>query len=280
MKRGSTDVDWVIAIGLFITFLLSILVFLKPGITAPHRPEALLDIVEDGIKQETQIGGPGIYWTIYEVPLYLKEKVTSSGCFKIPFEFEGWKQSDFNLYKITGDINNKPTDPVDPTKQTPIPFKLDGGFIIFKPEFSSVGKKEIFILDYSENLVFSQSSTHDVNCEDPPIYIEETDLSGNPNFKYDYGVIEPIKGISQKIINDLKTQADMNLDSYNDLKISYGFPITKEFSVHLIYPDNTIFDFQPMKPEIDANIFVREWSDFILNDNGLRDPVIVNIRVW
>lgn len=292
MKRGSTDVDWVIATGLFIVFLLSIFVFLKPGITAPHKPEALLDIVEDGIRKESAWRGTGIYWTLYEVPLYLKKDagVVGDDCFKIPFDYV-WSQDRFDLYKITGD------NPLNP-KQTPLPFRLDGTYIIFKPQLSSTDK-EIFVLDYSKNPLFSQRivSINVVSCAidgGNEILIEEIGKSGKPNFEYSYGVIESIKGISayaakEGMIGYYQEDDGNRPDRYNkQLKEKMGFPFTKEFSVHIksvgtsppALCNNGECNFQPMPPEIDANIFVREWSDFILNYNGLRTPVTVNLRVW
>ena len=296
MKRGSTDIDWVIAIVLFIIFLLSIFVFLKPGIIQPHKPESLLDIVEDKLRNETSSEGTGIYYTLYETPLYIENKNNIVGikCLKIPFNYD-WPQEGFDVYKLTGEETNLANLP-DPDKQNPVSYLLDGYNIIIKVTLLTT-EKDRFAFVYSDNPVFSQRSVKsnilniDTDCggTPPTLLIEEIDPldPSNINFEYNYGVTDHIRGISiyatTRIVNDYNDNDPNKPDKYNnELKPKYGFPLLKEFSIHIKgTTDSTIeYNFQPIQPEVDANVFVREWSDFILETNGIRKPANVNIRIW
>ena len=285
MKRGSTDIDWVIAIVLFIIFLLSIFVFLKPGIVQPHKPESLLDIVEDKLRNESSSKGIGIYWTLYETPLYIENKdITVIKCIKIPFTY-GWNKNEFDVYKITGDTSTPP-DPnnlPDPNKENPLPFYIDGENIVIKTALTN--SKDIFIIESSKNDLFSGKGgdlNFDVDCASEVIdQIETVGPEEIIHFQYSYGVTDPINGISLDAIQNIRSNY-LDPTKYNDeLKPKYGFPLLKEFSVYIKgsdYPN--IQPFEPVQPEVDANVFVREWSDFILEPNGIRKPVNVNIRVW
>lgn len=292
MKRGSTDIDWVIAIVLFIIFLLSIFVFLKPGIVQPHKPESLLDIVENKLRNDTSPDGTGIYYTLYETPLYLENKdgIVGAKCFKIPFQYD-WSQEGFDVYKLTGDEAD-PNNLPDSNKQNPISYFLDGDNIVVKTTLLTT-EKDIFAFIYSNNQVFSQrivkSNILDMaDCSDPTLLIEQIDPSDSSiNFEYNYGVTDHIKGAStyatERIIYDYQDNDPNKSERYNnELKLKYGFPLLKEFSIHIKgTADLTIeYNFQPIQPEVDANVFVREWSDFILETNGIRKPVNLNIRIW
>ena len=63
-KRGSTHVDWVMSIGIFLIYLLALFIIIKPGVREIYSEDTLLSIVENNVKGN-------IVWTIKETPLFI-----------------------------------------------------------------------------------------------------------------------------------------------------------------------------------------------------------------
>lgn len=51
-KRGDTHIDWIISLGIFIVFILLLLVWIKPGYEPKYEEETLIDIVKNGIEKD------------------------------------------------------------------------------------------------------------------------------------------------------------------------------------------------------------------------------------
>ena len=275
-KRGLSDIDWIIGSGLFLVSLITIIVFLKPGINPVNTPDSLLNMLEDNFKKEIPTnlseGGSGVYWTLYETPLYMEAvNLNGENCIKVPFRYD-WEISNVDLYELIEDQN----DPSIKIK-TLTPFYKDGDNIIFKTTLLT-SKKGIFMLDYSNSIIYTfradKSSDGNVYCGIPQIITEPAD-PGTINFVPEYGVTEKINGIPSLFIDKTWTRAD-----YNYVKTILNYPELKEFSIIVDYTDpKTDFIFEPVKP-LDVNVFTRSWSDFILHYNGTREPVKVIVKVW
>lgn len=296
-KRGFSHIDWIIGSGLFLIGIITILIFLKPGIIPIHNQNTLLDIVEDNFRKEAtqpfsktgEIGG--VYWNLTEIPLYIYEKIEiSSECIKVPFEYD-LNEGEFDIYKISGDtddLNNLP----DANKESPIPYSKSGNSIIFK---TTLLTKDVFIIDASKSFIFpyrTKKSSHENICPPDIDPIEpKTIVDGLEvvNFEVKYGVAEQIKGVSKNMLTGEWEQF------YPQIKDRWGYPNLKEFSIFTRNtPDPNTPDpnagcssedqfmwcnFEPVKPG-DVNVFTRTWSDFILNYNGIKKPVIITIKVW
>ena len=50
MKKGINYIDWVIAIGIFIVYIIFIFVVFKPGIRDPSSPSYMIDIVKTNVR--------------------------------------------------------------------------------------------------------------------------------------------------------------------------------------------------------------------------------------
>lgn len=51
-KRGETHIDWVISLGIFIVFILLLLVWIKPGYEPKYEEETLIDVIKNGIEND------------------------------------------------------------------------------------------------------------------------------------------------------------------------------------------------------------------------------------
>ena len=92
-KRGLADVDWIIASGVFLVSLVTVLIFIKPGIIPLHSSDALLDLVEDNFKkdllaQDNKLTG-GVYWTMQQTPIFLsKDNIQGLKCIQLDFPYD------------------------------------------------------------------------------------------------------------------------------------------------------------------------------------------------
>ena len=81
-KKGGGHVDWIISIGIFLIYLLSMFVLIKPGIIPTHDSDTLLDIIEENVREDffvalsfdndpTNDDVGGFYWTLNKLPLFV-----------------------------------------------------------------------------------------------------------------------------------------------------------------------------------------------------------------
>lgn len=64
MKKAATHIEWVISMGIFLIFIISLFIVLKPGYKQPFAGDTLLNILEDNFNEE-------VYWTIKTTPLII-----------------------------------------------------------------------------------------------------------------------------------------------------------------------------------------------------------------
>ena len=283
-KRGLADVDWIIASGVFLVSLVTVLIFIKPGIIPLHSSDSLLDLIENNFKKDLlaedgKLTG-GVYWTVQQTPIFLtKDNIEGLNCIQIDFPYD-ISANKMRIYKDTG---RKDEDAV--------PFEIGSGNLIFKADLNS--EKNIYYI-YSSNNELYKNVDIITDCTDDITIKKETenpDGSKTINFVYEYGVNENLKGIARPIV-DLTIE---NIDSvlvYNALKNLYGYPKLKEFALLIsntasqdcsFDPQNgdtsVNCEFQPLNPG-DVDVYARLWSDFILDYNGARYPVTIAIKVW
>ena len=284
-KRGLADVDWIIASGVFLVSLVTVLIFIKPGIIPLHSSDALLDLVEDNFKkdllaQDNKLTG-GVYWTMQQTPIFLsKDNIQGLKCIQLDFPYDIIA----NKIRIYNDTGRKDEDAV--------PFEISPGKLIFKANLNS--EKNIYYIYSSNNELYKNLDITTDCAEDTAVKNETENPDGSKtiNFVYEYGVTENLKGIARPIV-DLTIENINSLVVYNALKNLYGYPKLKEFALSFTNnaqnqqdcafnpPDDTQVncDFQPIKSG-DVNVYVRSWSDFILDYNGVRHPVTIAIKVW
>lgn len=264
-KKGDGHVDWIISIGIFLVFLLSIFVIIKPGIEPNYDYNTLLDNLEEHVKGDFNWASDyfgGFYWNLYKIPLYIKGGTVTSGCIKIDFPYSATK----------GGLNVYSTEIVN-GEEILTPIKRDfsnNNLFIDVTNLNSDYKK--FMIYYSDNPVYGEyhsgSSQENIgNCVD----------NSNGAFDYNLGINEKTSGVAEGVLGLLKLN---DKAFYKDkLKRYYGYPQSKEFSITITTNSDT-FTYEPIKPDVKSNVYVREWGDYILNYDGTRTPVKVSIKVW
>ncbi|MEK6861417.1 MAG: hypothetical protein AABY07_05585, partial [Nanoarchaeota archaeon] len=92
-KKGAEHVDWAISIGIFILFLLSILVYIKPVYKPTYEAETLGEMVKNSFLSENNA-------TIYKLPLKVSSCITT-GCDHTKFNINDLKD---NVLIMSNDV--------------------------------------------------------------------------------------------------------------------------------------------------------------------------------
>ena len=280
-KRGLADVDWIIASGVFLVSLVTVLIFIKPGIIPLHSSDALLDIIEHNFRKDINLGMllnaneaevSGVYWNLYKTPLFIETvnlySPPTTNCIELDFPYD-WLENKITVF--------------NDSFQSPVPFRLNGNKLIIMANLTTHSPdKEVYYIYYTnyEDILPKQTLDTSIGSQDCPSGVSQRIVTTpilTENFKQEYGVTESSKGISEKIIELGLTNIN-NIFGYNFLKERYGYPKLKEFSIEL-QSNNNYPKFEPIKPG-DVNVYTRSWSDFVLYTNGTREPVIITIKVW
>jgi len=245
MNKKGDHIDWIISIGIFLVFLMTIFVILKPGIIPEYKNDLLFSIVEENLKNEGRdlITNDylGIYWTLYKTPLF----VNTEECVKIDFPFSGNEK--FNKVYV------KKPDTISPAGS------VSGNLL----RASESKKYDLLHSKESFSLVSTQPCTKP-DGSDPDI-LDEGD--------YTYGTTESFNGISLTKINNLRSQG------YTNLKTKWNYPAIKEFKINVGNTPTDVVGFSG-DPPIDVPVYTKSWSDWVLYEDGSRMSKTVTIMVW
>jgi len=284
MKKGTIHLDWIISIGIFLIYILFFFVFISPFYKSPTQEGVImLDILEDNLREE-------VYWNITRVPVFIDCKNKCQGgsapdgiediCLpSFPFE---WSWDKIMLVNDTA-------DPVN------INFEIDencgdnglaassGNYITdLTFNYDLINDMQVFWIIYNEEASYPNVPwVCNYQGEDDCIFLEYKD-NGAKDYVYYYGLAEEIFGIGEHKLAGL---------DYEGIKEKWRFPEGADFGMKVIYlEDNTpIFKLNieesaeedyKYKAYEQANIYVREWTDYILNEKGTKDAVKINIAVW
>ena len=72
-----------------------------------------------------------------------------------------------------------------------------------------------------------------------------------------------------------------NQTEYSALKKQWGFPNSRELSFMVLNASGSvIYDYSPEKPPSTANVYVKEWHDYILDKYGAKTRYKIRVKVW
>lgn len=95
------------------------------------------------------------------------------------------------------------------------------------------------------------------------------------NPAYDVGIAEVLTGF------DVSALGDFNYTS-NEIKALWNFPEDSDFRIVIYDPLNKkyIFDYKTREVDATADVFSKEYNDYVLDKFGNRTKVIVTIMTW
>jgi hypothetical protein len=251
MKRASTNVDWVISLGIFLTYILFLFIFLKPGIHKVYQEESLFTLLEQNIYSEAN-------HTLDIIPLYITS--TGPGCFKVECEFPyDWDKSN----TVIVDDNNQEID-----------YNLINGRDKIRFNFN--------FIDTGAILFFLHSNVETYN---PPAGCIPT---GKPAITTcELGTKETKRGLYNKSLQglsgvnkDIEWNCKERENGYETLKEEWNFPLNKEFSLYT-KEGMSYKNICNGENELNqTNVFVNEFKDILLYKYGDKTDILVNMRIW
>ncbi|MFH1455924.1 MAG: hypothetical protein ABIF40_03165 [archaeon] len=277
-KKGAVHVDWIISISIFIVFVLLLIILIQPSMTPVYDLSSLSEIVDARLDKNTK-------WEIEKTAIFLEGGTQMvNGIVSItdffPFEKDPTSQ---NKYAIVDEINNEVDSIININSN-----------IGSKDNIQFIGTPgNYYWLLYSADADFDHDGlppAGDVFCYDVD------DTLGVCEDKYVLGATETLEGFNFKALDDLQTLCNTD---YEIIKTNFNYPENKEFSIYYVYTDDAVYDFtetiglcnwdynaNPNRPHTEitpyeqANIFVKEYLYWILNEDGTTDSILVNIKVW
>ena len=246
MKKGAIHVDWVISIGIFLTYIAILMLYVKPGQIPAYKDSDLIQIISNKFEEETT-------WTIKEVPVYVANCNTGAGGAGVGPRIKVWieeKSTDWDpQIKLIIDEENSVYEfnnkiPYSPKKSDPelinLELKKQPGSTTCNPE--NIGTPE------------DLTGINKDNC-----------FPGNP----------PNSGCVEKLKNN-------NEQDYKNLKDDWKIPKQKDFEIVIEnLEDNTKEQVtKSPKPPEGVNVFVREYFNQYVNKDGVTTPIQITIKVW
>jgi len=274
-KKGAVHVDWIISISIFIVFVLLLIILIQPSMTPVYDLNSLSEIINSHLDKD-------IKWEIEKTAIFLEGGTQMvNGVVYItdffPFEKDPSSQ---NKYAIIDETNNEVNSIVN------INLNVNAKDNI---QFQGTPGNYYWLL-YSADGDFNHNTPigSDVFCYDVD------DTLGVCEDEYVLGATETLEGFSQSALDDLQTLCSTN---YEIVKTNFNYPENKEFSIYYVYTDDAMYDFSAtigvcnwdynvnnpyteVAPYEQANIFVKEYLYWILNEDGTTDSILVNIKVW
>ncbi|MEW6063089.1 MAG: hypothetical protein AB1571_01830 [Nanoarchaeota archaeon] len=260
MKKGVSHIDWVVSMGLFIVYVLILFIFIKPGYRPIDEGKILLKIVENDFRD-------GFYWDIDKIPLFIRvsdNQYSSPGCKKSGPGSEYNDNLEIADFPFNWNNNNFFMKNEDQTKLIKSNLKGEATkYLDFRADSIQAGTNKYWLF-YNKAEAYGSEFLKEEVCGTPG----KPSCNTEDCFDYILGVNERLGGIKP-------------IDRLSVLKY-LDYPSTREFSITIYNKDgSTAYSYSTAgEPPINVNVYVKQWSDWILNKDGTNMPVTVNIRAW
>ncbi len=242
-KKGFSYVDVAVSVGIFLLGIIIALVLMRQGIKTEDTGSLILPDIRYRFENYTS-------YTIYRHPFFISNipgNTPTHYQIQFPFNYNprNIKLVDYHFNDKQLSINSLTTVPIIQFSDT-IPDD----------------KKHIYYILYSDQFNFNNNNNPSITLDNPA---QNT---------YQIGLSDQITGISVDKFN--------NLPSYNILKDTLKIPTYNDFSIFIYDPqmNNVLYSYDNVQPTEDKQVYVLQYSAYLLYDNSTRRPVTVNIRTW
>ncbi|MEA3378191.1 MAG: hypothetical protein U9Q69_00985 [Nanoarchaeota archaeon] len=263
-KKGATHVDWAVSMGIFVVYILSMFIFVQPGVQKVFREDNLINIIETNIKQDIQVEHE-------KTPLIVEYTK------KVHSDFNGIKlQNIITPFDAGGNEDFMITDSSGNELGRDIEVGVDGeADLAFNYDFPAgeIGEKFLFYLFYAPGF-YAGSLSYDEGKS-----LADADIS--------FGTTE------RDIYNTQQALESGCEEGYKQLKADWGYPQNKDFNISFVvakpgefiplgYGDLPLQSFCEdfVEPYEQSSIFVKELVVSLLDDNGERRQARINLRIW
>jgi hypothetical protein len=252
MKRGLLHIDWVISFGIFVVFLLLMFIWFGPALTQDYDNAYLKSLAEQGFKEAA-------FSEVDEYPVFLE----------VAPSFPNGNGLGFGV-KLPNHLTSEPIrkfSVVNGTRYRATLIsakKISGDKLYF-------GRDAITdVNNYSIRIIYSEAfNVSSVNVANP--------VGHENKYNATLGVKNGIKGFSEEKFNNLSSL------SYSEFKNALKYPLSKDISVHIYEKPNLqtlLYNYTKIEPTSKDNVYVVKWTDYIVDEFGSYEPVIILIRTW
>ena len=263
-KRGVSHVDWVISMGIFILYVVALFIFLRPGVTVEHKPQALLDLMEEEVKNEIVIN-------VKETPLhvkcckqYMKDGSSIPSTISVQDKKNNWRIIKVleGGFDVTGDV----------TSGSDFELVCDG---------EDITTARDYILSFVPKNKEETSISLELKCngnECPADEKSDAELRATEN-RY---VVYKNWLESDGWVEDINKDGNI----YEELKYEFGFPQEKEFAIYFLIDTEELKEEylevgpKDMKKPEQGNVYILEWKDSYIDSSRNYGEVIVHIEIW
>ena len=282
-KKGSTQVDWVISLGIFLLYIAWFFVFITPQFQVEESPEQLLDLAVENILEE-------IIWKVERRPLFLFSNVTEDNegiIVDFPFSMQNFAFSDNKTYALDRGkllfIHNLTGRNifwiVNSTDNYSTSFDVEN--IKSKEEYVTLTN---FRADFENGLLDEVKHNNKTRLEDFEIYINGIAISRLNNTFNSSEIMASYKVFTENV-NHLSYVLANNKVVYNFVEVGKETP--HEFTVRAeldqftnYFSDNANNDFIDYGTDSCDN-FVNDYIDFYDSEGGLSfifdENVVINV---
>ena len=245
MKRGLTHIDWAISIGLFLIYLIVVIVLFRPGIAEDYTADFLSSIIKQGIEENSSI-------IIEKMPIFIEPLGSvPAGDYSITLpEVDFWELG--NSAVVNENLEMKD-------------FNYAGSSLTFEG-YLEPSKKTTFWILKSDSILYTSPEAISEPLIDPL------------DFTYALGVKQKIKGIYRT-----KFDTDINQTDYSALKEQWHYPAKKDFEIFIyngLNLTNPEFEITNGVETNNEQINVLQWSDWFINENSSREVITIMVRTW
>lgn len=307
-KKGITHVDWAISMGIFIIYVSFLIIFIMPSLLRTQfDPSTLFDSFEKNFLEP-------IEWTVIKIPLNIeklkKYKPSESGLDRdVVLNFEFKEKTEYMFTSINPIDDGLGTGLMTVQEGT----GASGQLLATTIQFDFVNSDKDKIRLHCEESPCENSllkfTVASLERENKPEFELECEPDEDKNYcKASLGIEEEIKGIKEKLFLvdadesasffDFKDVAASEKDfSYSILKTKLTFSDNVNFDIWYIEDtkgDGTVDGSKesifkqfgddksktpPTVPE-NANVFIKEFKRFYVNEFGDVKPIVFYFETW
>ncbi len=251
-KKGLSYVDWAISLGIFLVFTLTIFVVFKPHVIEYQSVDYLVSIAEQGIKEYS-------YYEIERYPLFVKPSES----------VDNWLEVDMGSYSAL----------------------FSGNIRVYDSNLNLVSHNtngdNLYLGDFDYNLVGGTVYEFGILRSELAGFADDETNSwgpivsclGDENTECTFGVVEKLRGFSESNVSSLLDCG--SIENYNSFKEIIKYPSARDLSVIISGEGaDPAFDCGFREPQESDNVFAFNWADNMLQNDGTKVPVNVEVMVW
>ena len=252
-KKGTIHVDWVISFGIFLVYIILLIILIRPGVYKEYNAENLFTIIESNFFKNISINIKEVQFIIEKCND--KSKITLEDL-NGNYYFSKLTKEDGSLVNSNGiNIGNKITVSCGfgQDEQPPISTKLILSAVSYPDKH----------LNFEDSNMF-------------PVFKVNCNPRDEEKCKAGVGIITEYVGFNEDYLNQLKSIP------YTDISNSFWFPVNKRFNITIekLKDNNFIEISDKNEPIKGVDIFVKEFNNIYLDRYNNRENIKTRIIVW